>query len=99
MSFLNKLERSEIKEEHNKDDIILCPKTPEKINPEINTIKLENEKELKRIEISKNLYARILEYNGEKVIDFCKFYKGFPTKKNIRINLNNYKKLNELLFN
>ena len=63
----------------------------------INIIKLEDEIEIKRIEINKNLFVRLLESNGEMVVDFCKFYKGFPTKKNIRINLNKFKKLNELL--
>ena len=96
---LKALESKEINnksdDEENKIEVIDTDKKTKSEN--INIIKLEDEIEIKRIEINKNLFVRLLESNGEMVVDFCKFYKGFPTKKNIRINLNKFKKLNELL--
>ena len=90
---------SKIKEEKEDDNFSFDEKSLGKKTKreEISIIKMEDEIELKRIEINKNLYVRLLESNGELVVDFCKFYKGFPTKKNIRINLNKFKKLNDIL--
>ena len=57
----------------------------------------ENEIELIKVELGKNIVARVLSIDDEKYIDFGKFYKGYPTKKNIRIKYNTYLKLNQIL--
>ena len=57
----------------------------------------DDEKELLRINLKKNIVIRILDINDEKIVDFCKFYKGYPTKKNIRIKYKTYLKIKDLL--
>lgn len=57
----------------------------------------DDEKEIIRINLKKNIVIRILDINDEKFIDFCKFYKGYPTKKNIRIKYKTYLKIKDLL--
>ena len=59
--------------------------------------KLNNEKELYKIELNKNTVVRLLDNNGKKAIDFAKFYKGYPTKKSIRIDYNTYLEINKLI--
>ena len=59
--------------------------------------KLNNEKELYKIELNKNTVVRLLDNNGKKSIDFAKFYKGYPTKKSIRIDYNTYLEINKLI--
>ena len=56
----------------------------------------DTEEELKRIEIDKNIYLRLLKIGGEEMVDIRRFYREFPTKKGIRITLetiNNIKNL------
>lgn len=57
----------------------------------------DDEKEIIRINLKKNIVIRILDINDEKFIDFCKFYKGYPTKKNIRIKYKTYLKIKDIL--
>ena len=57
----------------------------------------DEEKELLRINLKKNIVVRILDVNDEKYVDFCKYYKGYPTKKNIRIKYKTYLKIKDLL--
>lgn len=57
----------------------------------------DEEKELLRINLKKNIVVRILDINDEKYVDFCKYYKGYPTKKNIRIKYKTYLKIKDLL--
>ena len=66
-------------------------------NENIFNLSADDEKELLRINLKKNIVVRILDVNDEKVVDFCKFYKGYPTKKNIRIKYKTYLKLKDLL--
>ena len=60
-------------------------------------IKIKTEKELEKIELKNDVVIRLVEKDNEKFIDFCKFYKGYPTKKNIRIKYDLYVKLNKIL--
>ena len=57
----------------------------------------DEEKELLRINLKKNIVVRILDINDEKYVDFCKYYKGYTTKKNIRIKYKTYLKIKDLL--
>ena len=66
-------------------------------NENIFNLSADDEKELLRINLKKNIVVRILDVNDEKYVDFCKFYKGYPTKKNIRIKYKTYLKLKDLL--
>ena len=86
-------------EEEKENDIKNKINLNEDDKKEIYNLKNENEKELIKIELSKNIVARVLLIDDEKYMDFCKFYKVYPTKKNIRIKYNTYLKLNELLLN
>ena len=62
-----------------------------------NPLRINVEKELEKIELKNQIVIRLLENDGKKYIDFCKFYKGYPTKKNIKIEYDVYKKINEYL--
>ena len=66
-------------------------------NENIFNLSTDDEKELLRINLKKNIVVRILDINDEKFVDFCKFYKGYPTKKNIRIKYKTFIKLKDLL--
>ena len=66
-------------------------------NENIFNLSTDDEKELLIINLKKNIVVRILDINDEKFVDFCKFYKGYPTKKNIRIKYKTFIKLKDLL--
>ena len=87
----------EDKKEIDSDDELDIKK--DKINENENTYNLSNdeEKEILRINLKKNIVVRILDVNDEKYVDFCKYYKGYPTKKNIRIKYKTYLKIKDLL--
>ena len=91
------LEEEKKEELSDNDDIKLDKKQND--NKMIYNLTTDDEKEISRIELKKNIVVRILEINDEKYIDFCKFYKGYPTKKNIRIKFKTYIKLNNILLN
>lgn len=55
------------------------------------------EEELKRIEIEKNIYARVLKINGELMLDIRRFYREFPTKKGVRISMDSFNNVKTLL--
>lgn len=61
--------------------------------------KLNDEKEICKIELAGNIVVRLLENNGQKFVDFAKFYKGYPTKKSIKIDYNTYIEMNKLFEN
>lgn len=42
------------------------------------------EAEIKKVEIEKNMFLRIIQTSDDKYIDIRKYYKGYPTKKGIR---------------
>lgn len=56
------------------------------------------ETELKRIELpdQKGIVVRYLEVEGKTYVDIRKFYKGYPTKKGIRMTLASFNSLKEL---
>jgi len=62
-------------------------------------MKINTEKELEKIELKDNIVIRLLEKDNIKYIDLCKFYKGYPTKKNFRIDYNLFKQINNYLNN
>ena len=63
------------------------------------TVDILNEIELKRIEIDKNLFLRVIQIGDNKFIDISKFYSGRPTKKGIRFNMNLYNNFKEKINN
>ena len=61
------------------------------------TYKIENEQEIKKIEIDKNIIFRLLDVNGKKLVDIRRYYKGFPTKKGIRFDYDSFKEINNII--
>lgn len=55
------------------------------------------DKEIKRINLDGDIVVRLLTNNLGAFVDIRKYYKGYPTKKGIRIYVNNYTKINDLL--
>ena len=55
------------------------------------------EEELKRIEVEKNVYARVLKINGEIMLDLRRFYREFPTKKGVRISMESFNNIKSLI--
>lgn len=55
------------------------------------------EEELKKVEVDKNIYLRIIKYLDDLYFDLRKYYKGFPTKQGIRFKLEVYNKIKDLL--
>lgn len=59
--------------------------------------KIEDEKELQKVEIDKNLVFRVLEFGGKKLIDIRRYYKGFPTKRGVRFNYEIFETLKKIV--
>ncbi len=59
--------------------------------------KIEDEKELQKIEIEKNIILRVIEIGDRKMIDLRRYYKGFPTKRGIRFDYKIFKTLKEII--
>ena len=85
------------KEEHMEEEEEIKEQKNDIKNTNLYNLNSDNETELIKVELGKNIVARVLLIDDEKFIDFGKFYKGYPTKKNIRIKYNTYLKLNEIL--
>lgn len=49
------------------------------------------EQELKKIEVEKNIFLRVIRYQNKRFIDIRKFYKGYPTKRGVRIPNESFK--------
>ena len=96
----NDLKKKIIKEnqkEIDSDDELDIKKDEIKDNKNTFNLVADEEKEILRINLKKNIVVRILDVNDEKYVDFCKYYKGYPTKKNIRIKYKTYLKIKDLL--
>ena len=96
----NDLKKKIIKEDQKEidsDDELDIKKDEIKDNKNTFNLVADEEKELLRINLKKNIVVRILDINDEKYVDFCKYYKGYPTKKNIRIKYKTYLKIKDLL--
>ena len=94
------LKKKTIKEDEKEidsDDELDIKKDEIKNNKNTFNLVADEEKELLRINLKKNIVVRILDINDEKYVDFCKYYKGYPTKKNIRIKYKTYLKIKDLL--
>lgn len=59
--------------------------------------KIEDEKELQKIEIDKNIVMRVIEIGDKKLIDLRRYYKGFPTKRGIRFDYKIFNTLKEII--
>ncbi len=55
------------------------------------------EEEIKRIEIEKNIYVRVIKINGEVMVDIRRFYREFPTKKGVRLTLDSFNNIKNLI--
>ena len=73
-------------------------KSDNKENIPIDYIQQIEDKIIKKIEIGKNLYARIIS-SDDTYIDFRKFHNGIPTKTGVRFKLSIFNKLNEIINN
>ena len=87
----------EDQKEIDSDDELDIKKDEIKDNKNTFNLVADEEKEILRINLKKNIVVRILDVNDEKYVDFCKYYKGYPTKKNIRIKYKTYLKIKDLL--
>lgn len=47
---------------------------------------VQEEIEIKKIEIEKNLYARLLKVGNKEMVDIRRFYKSYPTKRGVKIS-------------
>lgn len=79
---------SEAENKENKDPNMLGKKY---------TYKIEDERELQKVEIDKNIVLRVLEIGDRKLIDLRRYYKGFPTKKGIRFDYSIFKTLKNII--
>ena len=61
------------------------------------TYKIEDETELKKVELDKNIVMRIIDFNGKKLVDLRKYYKGFPTKRGVRFDYDVFETLIEII--
>lgn len=61
------------------------------------TYKIEDETELKKVELDKNIVMRIIDFNGKKLVDLRKYYKGFPTKRGVRFDYDVFETLMEII--
>lgn len=52
--------------------------------------------ELKKMELEKNLFIRLIKENDTYFIDIRHFFRGYPTKKGIKISLNVFDKIKNL---
>ena len=96
----NDLKKKIIKEDQKEidsDDELDIKKDEIKDNKNTFNLVADEEKEILRINLKKNIVVRILDVNDEKYVDFCKYYEGYPTKKNIRIKYKTYLKIKDLL--
>lgn len=59
--------------------------------------KIEDEKELQKVEIDKNIVLRVIEVGDKKLIDLRRYYKGFPTKRGIRFDYKVFNTLKEII--
>lgn len=57
----------------------------------------DTEEEVKRIEIEKSIYLRLLKINGELMVDIRRFYREFPTKKGVRLTLDSFNAIKNLI--
>lgn len=75
------------------------PKTPprRKSNKSPKIVYHVEEEELKKVEVDKNIYLRVIRYLDDLYFDLRKYYKGFPTKQGIRFKLSVYNKIKDLL--
>lgn len=57
------------------------------------------DEEVKRVELpdQKGVVVRVLKRNDQTYLDIRRFYKGFPTKKGIRLTLDSFNILKELI--
>ena len=53
--------------------------------------------ELKKVEVETNVYLRILSISSKVYVDFRKFYKGYPTKRGIRLSLDVFNNIKDLV--
>ena len=59
--------------------------------------KIEDEQELQKLEIDKNIVLRVLNVADKKMIDIRRYYKGYPTKKGIRFSYETYNMIKKLV--
>lgn len=55
------------------------------------------DEEIKKIELEKDIVLRMIKNENNIYIDIRKFYKGYPTKKGIRITKKIFDSIKEIL--
>lgn len=86
-----------IKKKENKK-LLNNKKNEETMEEEIDEIKINEEKELEKIDM-KQMTIKLLEKKEMKYIIFYKLHKGYPTKKCMEIRYDHFKQIAEYLLN
>lgn len=55
------------------------------------------DEEIKKIELEKDIVLRMIKNENNIYVDIRKFYKGYPTKKGIRITKQIFDSIKEIL--
>lgn len=55
------------------------------------------DEEIKKIELEKDIVLRMIKNENNIYVDIRKFYKGYPTKKGIRITKKIFDSIKEIL--
>jgi len=86
------------KEENKIDELTVIKKDEDtKLLGKKYTYKIDDEKELLKVEIDKNLVLRVLELPDKKMVDIRKYYKGFPTKRGVRFSYDVFETIKKIM--
>lgn len=53
--------------------------------------------EIKKVEVDKDIVIRLVDTSGYQFIDIRKYYKGYPTKRGIRIRKDKFNAVKKIL--
>jgi len=88
---------NEEKEEKKEDGCIKTDLLSKKIGKDSSASYNLDDIEIKKITLDKNIVIRVISNVNGTFVDIRKYYKGYPTKKGIRITLYMFKKILEIL--
>lgn len=70
-------------------------KRTETIKPKV--VYTIEETELRKIEVSPNIFLRVIKTSENTYVDIRKYYKGYPTKRGIRFKLDVFDSIKDIL--
>lgn len=57
----------------------------------------EEYQEVKKLDLGKNIFMRVLQNSEGTVVDIRRYYKGYPTKKGVRFSSDMLKLIKEFI--